>query len=266
MEAHPYKVVISGKLPRNPLLAHIPHSATLIGPRQRTLILLSDEDLRREIVRLTDWHADHLFSWVLDLHGTMFVYRLSRLVMDPERFPSDAEEPMAAVGQGAVYTRTTDGRPLATLTAAERQLRITELYEPYHEALTATVRHMLEMTGKCVLLDCHSFSTMPLPSEPDQSPNRPDICLGTDTFHTHPLLTERLHHAFTAEGFQVALNTPFSGTFVPAEFLHKDDRVISIMIEVRRGLYCDEATGQRLPAFDDVRAALHRAVASVLGT
>jgi hypothetical protein len=38
------------------------------------------------------------------------------------------------------------------------------------------------------------------------------------------------------------------------------------MIEVRRGLYCDEATGERLPAFDDVRAALHRAVASVLGT
>ena len=32
------------------------------------------------------------------------------------------------------------------------------------------------------------------------------------------------------------------------------------MVEVRRGLYCDEATGEPGPAFEDVRLAIERAV------
>jgi hypothetical protein len=36
------------------------------------------------------------------------------------------------------------------------------------------------------------------------------------------------------------------------------------MIEVRRGLYMDEDTGARSPAFEDVRAATTRAIAAAL--
>jgi len=264
MPAHPYKIVFPGSAQPVPLIAHIPHSATLIGPHPRKLILLSDEDLQRELIRMTDWHTDHLFSWVREMGGALFIYLLSRLVMDPERFLSDADEPMAAKGQGVVYTHTSDGRPLATITPAERQDRITELYTPYQEGLTALLRSVLRKEPWLYLLDCHSFSTTPLPSEPDQTPNRPDICLGTDEFHTSQHLADRLQETFTAEGFRVAQNTPFAGTFVPSAFLHTEPRINSIMIEVRRGLYCDETTGARLPEFDDVRAALYRAFASVL--
>ena len=35
-------------------------------------------------------------------------YEVSRLVCDPERFPDDANEPMAPVGMGVVYTATHD--------------------------------------------------------------------------------------------------------------------------------------------------------------
>jgi N-formylglutamate amidohydrolase len=264
MPAHPYKIVLPGRAPRVPLIAHIPHSQTLIGPRQRKQILLSDDELQRELVRMTDWHTDHLFSWVLDLGGTLFVYLLSRLVMDPERFADDAKEPMAAVGQGVVYTHTSDGRALATITPAERAERIAELYTPYHEGLTALCRHILRDEPWLYLLDCHSVASTPLPHEPDQSPDRPDICIGTDEYHTSQKLADRLQQEFAAEGFRVAQNTPFEGTFVPTPFLHTEPRINSIMIEVRRGLYCSEETGERLPEFDEVRAALHRAVARAL--
>ncbi len=264
MPAHPYKVVFSGRAEPVPLIAHIPHSQTLIGPLQRRQILLSDEELQRELVRMTDWHTDHLFSWVLEMGGSLFIYLLSRLVMDPERFSDDAREPMAAKGQGVVYTKTTDGRVLATITPAERELRITELYTPYHEGLTALLHSVLRKEPWLYLLDCHSFSTTPLPHEPDQTPDRPDICIGTDSYHTSQPFADRLQETFAAEGFRVAQNAPFKGTYVPEAFLHTDARINSIMIEVRRGLYCNEETGERLPEFDEVRAALHRAVSSVL--
>ncbi len=104
--------------PRTPLIAHIPHASTIVPSRVRLeTIVLGDSDLQRELVRLTDRHADQLFSWVLELGGCMFVNTLSRLVFDPERFLDDEDEPMAAVGQGAFYTHTTDGARLATIPA-----------------------------------------------------------------------------------------------------------------------------------------------------
>jgi hypothetical protein len=51
---------------------------------------------------------------------------------------------------------------------------------------------------------------------------------------------------------------------VPLFAYQLDRRVASVMIEVRRGLYCNEATGEPLPRFGDVRTKLARAVASAL--
>jgi N-formylglutamate amidohydrolase len=265
MPIAPYKIVLPGRALRIPMIAHIPHSQTLISPYIRQQILLDDDALQRELLRMTDWHTDHLFSWVLDIGGTMFVYPLSRLVMDPERFADDAQEPMAKIGHGVVYTHTSDGRPLARLSAVQRAERISELYEPYHEGLNALAKHMLDVTGLCIFLDCHSFSTTPLPHERDQRSNRPDICLGTDRFHTPPLIAKELERGFVAEGFRVRRNRPFKGTLVPSDYRKKERHVCAAMIEVRRGLYCDEATGERLPDFDDVRDVLRRVIGRVLG-
>lgn len=257
MPLMPYKIALPGS-GRAPYIAHVPHASTRVPPGIRAT--LSDEELQREIVCLTDWHADHLFSWVLRHGGAMFASEVSRLVFDPERFRTDAKEPMAAVGQGAIYTHTTDGVRFATLTAEERQRRLEEFYDPYHEGFTTLVADRLERFGLAVILDCHSFASRPLPSEPDQRPDRPDICIGTDAFHTPPGLAEVLVAGFEAEGFTVAVDSPFVGTLVPLEYLGRDPRVHSVMIEVRRGLYCDEATGSRNERFEAVRDAIERAV------
>ncbi len=260
MPIGPYKIVLPGRVPATPLVAHIPHASGRVPPYVREQIVLSDEELKREIVRMTDCHVDHLFSWVLGLGGTMFVNELSRLVFDPERFADDAEEPMVAVGQGVVYTRTSQGEVVAEITAEERALRMRELYEPYHEGLTALVSARLREFGRCTILDCHSFASVPLPSDPNQTPDRPDICIGTDDFHTPPGFADALENAFAREGLAVARNRPFAGTLVPMEHFGRDQRVASVMIEVRRGLYCDEETGMRLPEFEDVREMLRRVV------
>ena len=183
MPVGPYRIVVASA-PASPVIVHIPHASTTITPPAREHILLDDAELAREVVRLTDWHVDELFAWTLSLGADLFINTISRLVFDPERFADDAEEPMAAVGQGVLYTRSTQGQPLREPNEARRESLIRNLYEPYHEGLSALVELRLEQFGMCFLLDCHSFATVPLPSEPDQSTPRPDICIGTDPYHT----------------------------------------------------------------------------------
>ena len=69
---------------------------------------------------MTDAFTDELFA-PTSFEAARVVFPISRLVCDVERFPDDADEPMALRGMGAVYVKTTDGRPLRQhLTAAQR--------------------------------------------------------------------------------------------------------------------------------------------------
>lgn len=250
--------------PRSPLIVHVPHASTFIPEDARKHFVVDDETLQREIIRLTDWHVDVLFGWAPQLGGSMFVSEVSRLVFDPERFADDEQEPAARFGQGVVYTHMSDGRQLAEISAEERARRIRSLYEPYHKAMTGLVRDKLAEFGRCLILDCHSYPRVPLPTETGDSSVRPDICVGTDEFHTPVQLIEALVEAMRVEGFSVEVNAPFEGTLVPTEFWQKDSRVQSVMIEVRRDLYCDEETGELLDSFLSVRAKVRRSVERML--
>jgi N-formylglutamate amidohydrolase len=234
-------------------IGHVPHAGTLIPADVRGGITLDDAALDRQRLLLTDHLTDRLFDWLPGTGAVTFVNRISRLVVDPERFPSDAEEPMAALGQGAVYTRTTDGDRMRAGDPAARGTLMTRYFEPYHAALTALVDRTLERHGRCLIIDGHSFGTAPLPSERDQAPDRPDVCLGTDPIHTPEPLFASLDATFREAGFSVKRDSPFAGSLVPLRHHGRDRRVVTVMFEIRRGLYCDEATGEPLPRFAAMR-------------
>ena len=223
---------------------HLPHDATVIPDEVRDQFVLSDQELADEVRRMTDHLTGRLFG--LDL-GDERVIRapVSRLVVDVERFPEDLDEPMAARGMGVIYHRTADGQPLRRpLSKHERRDLLERWYWPHHRRLDDAVEMALVRTGQCLLIDCHSFPSEPLPYETDQSPDRPDICLGTDEFHTPPELLEAAIGAFRREGFDVAVDRPFSGALVPLSRYRRDRRVGALMVEVNRGLYLDERTGE----------------------
>ena len=88
------------------------------------------------------------------------------------------------------------------------------------------------------------FPAQPLPYEKDTS--RPDICIGTDTYHTSAELKDCLSKAFEASDYRVAIDSPFSGSIVPLKHFHLDRRVSSVMIEVNRSLYSDASGFARL--------------------
>lgn len=60
---------------------------------------------------MTDAFTDELFA-PTSFEAARVIFPISRLVCDVERFPDDADEPMALQGMGAVYVKTTNGEPL----------------------------------------------------------------------------------------------------------------------------------------------------------
>ena len=230
-------------------VVHIPHSSTVIPEDVRRTLLPSDAELEQELLRLTDRFTDELFAVDPEL-AVPVVFGVSRLVVDPERFADDASEPMAARGMGAVYTATTDGAPLrGPLTTSERTELLARFYEPHHAALQAATQRAIDETGGCLIIDAHSFPSEPLPCDISQERPRPDICIGTDPFHTPELLAVDAVAGFKARGLEVTVNRPYAGALVPARWHGRDPRVSAVMIEVNRSLYMDELTGERTDGF-----------------
>lgn len=230
-------------------VVHIPHSSTAIPDEVRGTLLLNDVALERELLRLTDRYTNELFN--LDpAIAVPVVFAVSRFVVDPERFSDDALEPMAARGMGAVYMATTDGAPLRTcLTASQRAELLARFYKPHHAALEAATEAVLEARGSCLILDAHSFPSEPLPCDLDQERPRPEICIGTDPFHTSARLRADAVAGFAAQGLDVAVDRPYTGAIVPARWYQRDERVSALMVEINRSLYMDEATGEKKAGF-----------------
>lgn len=232
---------------------HIPHSSSYIPAEEREDILLSDELLADEILKMTDWYTDELFT--SDIVKCKFVrYPVSRLILDPERFEDDALEIMASRGMGVIYTKTSEGKALRHAVDSNTRKRMLEKYYiPHHASLSQAVSSILSKNGKALVIDCHSFPSSPLPYEIDQDKNRPDVCLGTDSFHTPKALIQLIALNLKKMGYSVGINQPYGGTLVPMEFCRKDRRVASIMIEVNRGLYMDEMTGAKTGKFESIK-------------
>ena len=72
-----------------------------------------------------------------------------------------------------------------------------------------------------------------------------------------------VERAARALGFEVARDTPFSGTFVPSALLG-DTRVAAVMLELRRDTYMDEGTGLLHGGAAQVRELIRRVVAQML--
>jgi N-formylglutamate deformylase len=243
---------------------HIPHSSQQVPGDERQAILLDDAALDSELLRMTDAYTDELFP-LTSVEAARLVFPVSRLVCDVERFPTDENEPMAARGMGAIYVRTSKGEVLrAQPDAAHRQTLLDRWYGPHHAKLERMVNDMIARSGVCLIVDCHSFSSAPLPHEPDQAADRPDFCVGTDSFHTPAAVRDAIIAAIQNEGYSVAVDAPFAGALVPLSAYQKDRRVLSMMIEVNRRLYMDENTGLKRHDFGQIRAVVGRLIVAAV--
>lgn len=232
-------------------VVHIPHSSYLIPDEYRDSFSASEKVLRREQRRMTDAWTDELFC-APALTDCRIINPVSRLLCDVERFRDDKDEYNARIGQGLMYTRGVFGRKLRDYDVDLRNRILADFYDPHHEKLTAAVDTALENTGRCTILDGHSFNSR-WPVRWNCLFRRPDFCIGTDPFHTPDDLRDALVAACRENGYYPRVNTPYCGTITPIKYYGKDKRVVSVMIEVNRRLYMDEKTGEKSDGFEKTR-------------
>lgn len=172
---------------------------------------------------------------------------------------------MSKVGMGMVYTKTTNAERLRRELSESERCELRHLYDIHHAALESAVDNELAEFEEAMIVDCHSFPSIPLKCEQNQDVPRPDICIGTDEYHTPAELVERAEYYLRRIGYTVEINKPYVGTMVPQRFFDKDDRVKSIMIEVNRRLYMDESSGKKLESFQPIVYTIKKLLSVISG-
>ena len=232
------------------VLIHIPHSSYIIPNEYKHLFCLTEKELYDEQIKMTDSFTNELF----DICGTeKLVFQISRLICDVERFRCEKEEEMTKQGMWVCYTKTSDLKPLKKTDTRHKQEILKLYYDRHHLIFEKLVQKSLNKNGTCLIIDAHSFPSAALPYEIHSQNFRPDICIGTDDFHTPSGITEYFRNAFSESGYSVGINNPFCGTIVPMKFYGKNKNVSSVMLEINRSLYMHEKTGTKNKNFEKIR-------------
>jgi N-formylglutamate amidohydrolase len=210
------------------MILHIPHSLTVIPDRYKTGWIGNPFEAIRV---LTDHYTDELFDYPT---AKRIVFPISRIVCDVERFET-GEEMESRYGMGIVYERDHLQNPLRRLSPTLKEEILNTYYRTHHQALSDAVEGEITQLSTAMIVDCHSFNDEHLSHV--ENTQRPDFCIGADSYHTPPDLVARLVRFLQEQGYSVLVNEPFSGTIVPLKFYQTDIRVHSIMIEVNKRLY-----------------------------
>jgi len=230
------------------LILHIPHSSTNIPSLEG--YVADANKIQNEIVKLTDWYTDELFFSETDIR---IVAPFSRIFCDVERFENDEEEVMSNVGMGAVYERFDNGDLLRKVTSDLRAKIIKDYYWKHHNAFLDKVKEELNQSNSCLIIDCHSYPSIPIIRDLDQTAIRPDFNIGIDSYHTPKNLITACIAFFEEKGYSLGVDWPYKGTIVPIEYYQKNKAVYSIMLEVNRKLYLNEPSNEKSNQFEETK-------------
>jgi N-formylglutamate amidohydrolase len=244
------------------LIVHVPHASNFIPQAERAGLAVDDAELRRQQHALVDHRTDELFA-PLNPNIAIVTAPVSRLLVDVERFRDDRDEAAAKHGMGAVYTHGVHNVHLRPkLEASERERLLKTWYDPHHAKLNQEVERLCTTgSGKCILIDAHSYPLDPLPTELSNSGVRPEICIGSDAEWSRGIEGIVLAH-FDKAGYEVGLDTPYKGSLVPTVVqskAHGDTYAgfSTVMIEVRRDVYLETGTSLPNKHFNNLQSTLN---------
>ena len=229
----------SGKMAAN-LLIHIPHTSLRLPQGFWRDIVVNRKIIEHNLRFMADYKVDEL---VRDINCHKVIARYSRLYCDVERFQNDADEPMARLGMGAVYTHLPGSMQYRQVTPERREEIIKQAYEPHYVQLNKLSQKIVAQYSSCMMIDLHSYSDDLVRKLFGYTENLPDICLGYDAewFSENDAL--KLKTYIEKLGYNCALNYPYAGALVPMDFYRdKTPGLRSVMLEINRRVYLEGGT------------------------
>lgn len=180
------------------------------------------------------WAEDVLLRFAPDLGITTVSAKVSRLVLDVNRGPEDDTLVRPSCGELAIP----GNRGLSQAQIAER---IARFHTPYHDALDAELRALVERCGaeRSVFFTFHSFT-------PDYGDQDRDFDVGV-LFDAHEDLAAGVKRALATAGLRARLNEPYSGyrgEIYSAAVHGEAHEVAYFEIELNQGLLEDPAARQ----------------------
>lgn len=160
--------------------------------------------------------------------------RFSRLVCDPNRPPDHLD----------YVRRTVEGTELGfnkTLDEAELRRRTRTYHKPYHRAVDRAIEDRRMVPGELLLCSVHSFTPIW-----NQRIRPMDIGI---LFNECEAVSRRLATLLSAEGFETALNQPYSARDGLAYAVERHGRahgVMNVELEINQALICTPARARKV--------------------
>lgn len=222
---------------------HAPHGSLTVPDSEINKFIIDHNRITEEHLHMSDKFTDKMaYELASFSNSSYFVNQISRLVCDPERFIGEEEE-MESVGMGFAYTHGFDRNPIRKLSSKDKQNIFEKYYAPYASSFTHLVNQKMKTLDSLCIIDVHSYASIKLPYELHGDGERPEICIGFDSYHASEELIDSISEIL-GKNYSIGLNSPFAGSYIPLEYYQKDNRISSIMIEIRRDTYMNETTGE----------------------
>lgn len=267
--------VFSIEKPENPrpLVLDSPHSGRHYPGRDN----ITADDLTLKLAE--DTYVDDLFSAAPSLGAAFLCARIHRAYIDLNRdtddidhkvlsrpWPEDELGPIdptdrSASGIGLIRRILNPGQTLyrKMLEPEEIVERIETVYHPYHDALGELIEDAHSRFGAVWHINCHSmparsaFSRMPMGNSVINR-TQVDFCIGNiDGLSASREFTHVVKDFLEDQGYTVSLNDPFKGTVLTRKFAQPTRGRHSLQLEVNRGLYMNEVTGEKISNYNALK-------------
>lgn len=235
------------------MVVEVPHAGLGLPGEVRALLLAGADDLRRD----ADAWVDALYRGAPARGATLLAAELSRYVVDLNRDESDVDEWTVAAlpsdgfehPRGVVWRETGEGRAALRrpLTRAEFEERLARYHRPYHRALADEVARLRRGHRDVVIVAAHSMPSVGR-GQRGEGLRRADVVPGTRGKSTAArAVIDAVEQHFRAAGLSVRHDEPYRGGATTARWGRPHEGLHAVQVELNRGLYMDESSGDPKP-------------------